>query len=170
MLRLFFRLPPKRNINDLNIEASALYDIILNLISVETTFQKINTEREREKKTAIKWNPSWAWPKSLYLQTNSFALISIAISFKMMMNIILSCSLHIQFGFKIFWCSLIYSQAATFAYFNRCSVRLCTWQQQKPLNNNKKLLLLLPLCREKHVPSFFTFKRLKTLIVWWAQQ
>lgn len=81
-------LPPKQKISMISIfGVSALYDIILNLISVEIyRFKEINIEkqsnceRENEKTPAIDWNPSQAWPKSI--QTNSFALISIAISFK----------------------------------------------------------------------------------------
>lgn len=95
MLRRFFSRYLPSEISMFSIfGVSALYDIILNLISVEIPFQKINTKREKE--TAIKWNPSQAWPKSI--QTNSFTLISIAISFKTLMNIkfSLSCLFRIQ--------------------------------------------------------------------------
>lgn len=87
---------------------SALYDIILNLISVEIyRFQKINIEKHREQSNGIHLKLDQNLYKPIHLLWFQLRFFS-----KMMMNIILSCSFRIQFRFEFeiyFKDSLFYS-------------------------------------------------------------
>lgn len=145
MLRRFFSRYLPSEISMFSIfGVSALYDIILNLISVEIPFQKINTKREKE--TAIKWNPSQAWPKSI--QTNSFTLISIAISFKTLMNIkfSLSCLFRIQLPVQDILMLFILFTNGYICVFQSVFSSFMYLTKKKSLNNKEKLLFFFFFC------------------------
>lgn len=71
-------LPPKQKIIDFNFQRlRSLWHHFKPDFRWNISFQK---DKYRKTQRAIEWHPSQAWPKSI--QTNSFTLISIAISFK----------------------------------------------------------------------------------------
>lgn len=122
---------------------SALYDIILNLISVEIyRFKKINIEKHREQSNGIHLRLDRNLYKPIHLLWFQLRFLS-----KTMMNIILSCSFRIQFRFEFeiyFKDSLFYShkrlhlRISIGVQFARC-IRLLD-NNKKSLNNEEKLL------------------------------